>query len=150
MELVFVIAVRVCRCMCFVKTMWVRLFHCSGQLSVVELEFVRIVGAFVFSFVQIVCVVCLMLRNLFYYNQRVRLFQATGQLGGPRGDSAAAAGGVSCSAGGTFPPEEDQTGCLPAAPHPAAVHAGGNWDLHDITSSSCQRVKGQTPSSCVL
>ncbi len=53
------------------------------------------------------------------------MFQAPGQLGGPCGVGAAAAGGVSCSAGGTFPPEEDPTGCLPAAPHPAPVHAGG-------------------------
>lgn len=54
------------------------------------------------------------------------LFQAPGQLSGPCGVCAPAAGGVSCSAGGTFPPEEDPTGCLLAASHPAPVHAGGS------------------------
>lgn len=55
----------------------------------------------------------------------MRLFQAPGQLSGPCGVSAAATGGVSRSTGGTFPPEKDPIGCLPAAPHPAPVHAGG-------------------------
>ncbi len=55
----------------------------------------------------------------------MRLFQASGQLSGPCGVGASAAGGVSRSAGGTFPPEEDPFGRLSAAPHPASVHTGG-------------------------
>lgn len=55
----------------------------------------------------------------------MRLFQASGQLGCPRGVGAAAAGGVPRPTGGSLPPEEDPAGCLPAVAHPAPMHAGG-------------------------
>lgn len=79
----------------------------------------------------------------------MRLFQAPGQLGGPRGVGASAAGGVSCSAGGAFPPEEDPIGCLPAAPHPAPVHAGGTFFIlaQSFRTSSQHRVNA--PHLCV-
>lgn len=64
------------------------------------------------------------------YNEWVGLFQAPGQLGGPCGVSAATAGGVSRSVGGTFPSEEDPTRCLFTAAHTAAVHAGGSFTFY--------------------
>lgn len=80
----------------------------------------------------------------------MRLFQASGQLGRPCGVGAAAAGRVPRPAGGALPPEEDPAGCLPAAAHPAPVHAGGAFLGLFVCNISCVFPMFRDTSACFL